>query len=506
MKRSETNVRKILTRYLGRYGDPLPKDEVSAIEQVWEKLKPEGVLTPMSVAMEAEPARVWRFPVLAIVGAGLAVLVSVVMVRHFIWTNSEHAVVQVAGGDMVRVSGDKTKSVRSGESVEANEIVRSTGGGAMLTLADGSHVEMRAQSELSLERADDGVRIRLNNGSVIVNAAKQRTGHLYVQTKDVTVSVVGTVFFVNAGEEGSHVAVIQGEVHVLQGSDQRQLHSGEQVDTTPTVGMVPVGTEISWSRNAASHLALLQRSAVASAESAASNKAEFDVASVRPSRPIASADGDKPTSTPTSLRHFRYGPQGIDVRTSTLRALIVEAYQFQSYKGGSSRILSINSRTDDLLNETYDVIAHAEHTVSKNELRLMLQALLADRFKLSLHPESKQQPVYRLVIGKQDLGLQPSTSDVENPHWLRESGSLVFRDATLAQFCALLSEYMDRPVLDSTGIQGPFNFPYLEGASSSEEGQSVIFGALQKLGLRLTADKAPLEYLVVDHVEIPSEN
>src|SRR5262245_6970730 len=77
---------------------------------------------------------------------------------------------------------------------------------AMVALPDGSRVEMHDQSELSLERADDGLRIRLHTGSIIVNAAKQQQGHLYVQTKDMTVSVVGTIFLVNAEEAGSRVA------------------------------------------------------------------------------------------------------------------------------------------------------------------------------------------------------------------------------------------------------------------------------------------------------------
>jgi RNA polymerase sigma factor (sigma-70 family) len=70
----------------------------------------------------------------------------------------------------------------------------------------GSRVEIREMSELSLDHASDGLRIRLSKGSIIVNAAKQRNGHLYVQTKDMTVSVVGTVFVVNAEEAGSRVA------------------------------------------------------------------------------------------------------------------------------------------------------------------------------------------------------------------------------------------------------------------------------------------------------------
>src|ERR1700686_3974955 len=118
---------------------------------------------------------------------------------------------------------------------------------------------MRTQSELSLERADDGARIRLNKGSVIVTAAKQGAGHLYVQTKDVIVSIVGTVFMVNAEESGTRVAVIQGEVHVQQGATSRRLLPGQQVATNPIMEPVSLEEQVSWSRTASAYLALLQQ-------------------------------------------------------------------------------------------------------------------------------------------------------------------------------------------------------------------------------------------------------
>ena len=105
--------------------------------------------------------------------------------------------------------------VAVGARVDRGEVVSSQDG-SVVALADGSRLEMRPRTEVRMEAADDGTRIRLNRGSVIVTAAKRRTGHLYVQTRDVTVSVVGTVFLVNAEEAGSRVAVIQGEVRVVE--------------------------------------------------------------------------------------------------------------------------------------------------------------------------------------------------------------------------------------------------------------------------------------------------
>src|SRR6185436_10806249 len=144
-------------------------------------------------------------------------------------------------------SGGKTQISRLGDRIEAGEILRTGNAGAGIKLADGSHVELGAQSEFSLERADDGVRIHLSRGGVIINAAKQRNGHLYVQTKDVTVSVVGTVFLVNAEERGSRVAVIEGEVRVQQGTTEKRLLSGEQLLTSPSMERLRVPEEIAWS-------------------------------------------------------------------------------------------------------------------------------------------------------------------------------------------------------------------------------------------------------------------
>src|SRR6185436_7638219 len=105
------------------------------------------------------------------------------------------ALVDSTDGSVYRTAACKPEAIPVGGSINIGETVRTSGAaGSVLALADGSRVEMRSHSELSLERADDGIRIRLRSGSIIVNAAKQPSGHLYVQTKDVTVSVVGTVF------------------------------------------------------------------------------------------------------------------------------------------------------------------------------------------------------------------------------------------------------------------------------------------------------------------------
>jgi cytochrome c5 len=151
---------------------------------------------------------------------------------------------------------------RGGETIEAGKVIQSNSAvGLVLALEDGSRIEMREQSELKLESAADGIRVRLNSGSILVMAAKQGAGHLYVQTRDAMVSVVGTVFLVNAEQSGTTVAVVEGEVHVQQGAESKKLLPGERLATNPLRRMKTVAEEISWSRGATEYVALLQQPA-----------------------------------------------------------------------------------------------------------------------------------------------------------------------------------------------------------------------------------------------------
>ena len=84
---------------------------------------------------------------------------------------------------------------------------------------------------------------------MIVQAAKRRTGHLYVATADCRVAVTGTIFSVSSGVKGSRVSVVQGEVHVTQDNQEKILHPGEQTVTSPSLEPVSVKDDISWSSN-----------------------------------------------------------------------------------------------------------------------------------------------------------------------------------------------------------------------------------------------------------------
>ena len=191
----------------------------------------------------------WNWP-LKWSAVGLA-LVAIVLafqttaVRHFFWPIDAHAMVQAIEGNVYSVSEQQVRPIGAGARVEASQIVRTGNSSrAVLELADGSRIEMDARSEMWLDRARDGVRINLTRGNLIVSAAKQNGGHLYASTKEVRVTVVGTVFELNAAIKGSRVSVIEGEVHIQQGPTQRALLRGQQYSTNPAMTPVSVQQQI----------------------------------------------------------------------------------------------------------------------------------------------------------------------------------------------------------------------------------------------------------------------
>ncbi|MCM2268999.1 MAG: FecR domain-containing protein [Thermoanaerobaculia bacterium] len=163
--------------------------------------------------------------------------------------------VRAIEGELVALDGGAVRPVAAGDEVARGETVRTgSGSGAVFELADGSRVELAARSQLTLARRSDGVVLDLERGALIVEAAEQKRGHLYVRTDDCLVSVVGTIFSVNHGVRGSRVSVLDGEVRVDGGTARHAvLRPGDQLATSAQLGRVALADEIGWSRNAADY-------------------------------------------------------------------------------------------------------------------------------------------------------------------------------------------------------------------------------------------------------------
>lgn len=202
--------------------------------------------------------------------------------------------------------------------------------------------------------------------------------------------------------------------------------------------------------------------------------------------------------------------------------------------------------------EYYEVVAKAEDAPTQAMMHgPMMQALLEDRFKLKVHREKRDVPVYVLSVAKggpkliaaKNGSCTPQTFDLERPFSPPASGrplcgrqvvgseGIDLFGITMAELCYQLFERTDRIVIDKTGIAGMFDI-HLDLApedripasfrafvnaergvinlsppdTSTDPPHSSIFDAVKKLGLKLESGKGPREFVVVDHVEQPSAN
>jgi uncharacterized protein (TIGR03435 family) len=144
----------------------------------------------------------------------------------------------------------------------------------------------------------------------------------------------------------------------------------------------------------------------------------------------------------------------------------------------------------------------------------MVQALLADRFKLVIHRETRDEPVYELAVSKGGSKFKASSS--EKLSVKTGIGHLEFRHASMAVFVPYLyyrpgysQQAADRPVLDSTGLTGFFDFtldwtPDAVQPDAASTGPSLFTALVEQTGLKLEPRKPPFEFLVIDHAEKPS--
>src|SRR5262249_33743435 len=228
---------------------------------------------------------------------------------------------------------------------------------------------------------------------------------------------------------------------------------------------------------------------------------------------VASVKRFQPGSGGETERKITPSPDGLIARRQNLRDLIEWAY------GGGNTTDIAGSPT--LFDQDYDIQAKAGRQVTIAELRQMLQTLLADRFHLPLHRETKTQSVYGLIVGPRGPKLkavdQPSTRRM----YMRYDAGVAGFDmvANMERLAEVVRMFTDRKVVDETGLHGVYEialrvpmdanpFEHLTPYRPFDGfGQTAgIFGAVEQFGLKLESKKAPVAHIVVDHAERPVEN
>jgi uncharacterized protein (TIGR03435 family) len=536
MKPNEKKLDEVLDRHLGLFKAASRENPDAARETILHKLRTQAEYPMESGSSPQVRSRLmWRpWAVAATAAFALGLSLIVISVQHN-KSSDVHAVVERGDG----------KALRAGDRYDAGRTVRTSEPGATIVLGDGSRVEMRALSELVLERADDGIRIRLKKGNVIVNAAKQRGGHLYVQTTDVSVSVVGTVFFVNSEESGSRVGVVEGEVHVQQGQTEQKLFPGEQMVSRSSMPSSLVAEQIAWSESAPSHMEQLQRSTAIEPP-----RLQFENASIRPDpQPTGGGaalgpvvchgtdGGDRPISIPNSVFPST-APLGRCVgRYVNLVNLVAYAYNVpqRNVSGGPEWAGTAFGPL-----ATFQIEAKAENpgAVTRIQLRQMIQSLLADRFQLKLRRETKQAPGYLLEIAKSGQKLRQWDGEEEPLEMHTGSGGgprgeasssapkvIVSGKTSMQEFAAFFRrcpQMEGRLVTDRTGLAGMYEIrlslnwipgpPPTPGVPLVPSCTPIYDPPLPKaleeqLGLHLEPGPiVPEEFIIIEHAEQPSAN
>jgi len=232
---------------------------------------------------------------------------------------------------------------------------------------------------------------------------------------------------------------------------------------------------------------------------------KFDVASIKLVNPPI---GPHPVAV--SINH---GTARLEA--ATLRQIIAQAYVVQRIRvvGGPSW-----SDTDQ-----YNIVAKTENTdATPKQVIQMLQVLLADRFKLTIRRETRELARYSLVVEKAGPKIQPAQADEAPSVQSGEPGHLFFRKQPLISLVNTIANMVDAPVDDLTGLTGVYSYELdltpgparlrspggdpANGLPPRPDPREMIADAVEKLGLRLESRKAPVELLVIDHVERPTEN
>jgi len=251
----------------------------------------------------------------------------------------------------------------------------------------------------------------------------------------------------------------------------------------------------------------------------------------------------KPDKSGTNMVRVRTTADAFSAENVPVKELIRLAYHVQDFQisGGPGWIDSdhydIEAKMDPSAAEQLQKLSQDERMHATGQ---MLQALLAERFQLKLHRESREFPIYALVVAKNGPKLHGAVpgdtypNGIKGPDGIAHAGMMMMGRGQLtaqalpiSSLVQMLSSQLSRTVLDKTGLTGKYDIalhwapddseapmlkpvpggPPPQAAASADSSGPSIFTALQEqLGLKLESQKGPVEVLIIDHVERPSEN
>ena len=240
----------------------------------------------------------------------------------------------------------------------------------------------------------------------------------------------------------------------------------------------------------------------------------FEVASVKPaSAPIATKDDytagyNAGMRAAMAAQGLRIVGQRVTVIDNSLKDLIRLAYQVKEYQISGPAWMAT---------EKYEIAATMPAGANRSQVPEMLQTLLAERFHLKLHRETRKMAVYALVVGKGGPKLTATTAPASGrggAGWVGSVGSngrVGAKDSSVASFADLLSKATDRPVIDMTGLTGLYdfdvNYTIALSATEADPGATLETALLEQLGLKLEKREMQVEVLVIEGADkVPTEN
>ncbi|HEV2710108.1 MAG TPA: TIGR03435 family protein [Edaphobacter sp.] len=247
------------------------------------------------------------------------------------------------------------------------------------------------------------------------------------------------------------------------------------------------------------HAQAPQNAPKAQADSATAKLPVYDVVSIKPNKSGSGNYG------------FRTGDDSFTATNVPVKFLLENAYDIKPelISGVSG---PIDSARFDVIAKMVDPDPDVIKKLSNRQRELMLLPFLEERFQLKAHTETKILPIFEMILTKDGPKFKQSPAPIKpNPTWSSDNGRFTAHDLSMTDMASVLTEMAHRTVIDKTGLTGKYDLTLKwsedTGSNSTTDTGPSIFTALQEqLGLKLKPAKGPAETLVVEHVEMPSEN